>query len=260
MSEFVKINRNGAIYEVTLDRPKANAIDEATSQAMSKAFIEFRDTPEFRVAILTGGGERFFSAGWDLKAAADGESFESDYGEGGFGGFCELPNLNKPVIVAVNGMAVGGGFELAMAADLVVASDTARFWLGEIFVGVIPDAGTMRLPRMLPKLLANELLLTGRRLTALEARDWGLVNAVVPQNDLMNKAREYANTMISAAPLAIGAIKELMQDTNGLSLDNAFAHMRAGKSPTYSQMMASGDAIEGPRAFAEKRAPVWLGK
>lgn len=260
MSECVKINRNGAIFEVTLDRPKANAIDEATSQAMSKAFVEFRDTTEFRVAILTGGGERFFSAGWDLKAAAEGESFESDYGEGGFGGFVELPNLNKPVIVAVNGMAVGGGFELALAADLVVASDTASFWLGEIFVGVIPDAGTVRLPRMLPKLLANELLLTGRRLSADEAQSWGLVNAVVPQTELMNKAREYAETMIAAAPLAIGAIKELMHDMDGLSLEDSFTHMRDGKSPVYKQMMESDDALEGPRAFGEKRDPVWTGK
>jgi len=260
MSEYVKVNRNGPIFEVILDRPKANAIDELTSQAMSKAFVEFRDTPEFRVAILTGGGERFFSAGWDLKAAADGEDFESNYGEGGFGGFCELPNLNKPVIVAVNGMAVGGGFELALAADLVVASDTASFWLGEIFVGVIPDASTIRLPRMLPKLLANELLLTGRRLSAEEAQSWGLVNAVTPQNELMDKAREYAKVIISAAPLAIGAIKELMNDTDGLSINDSFNHMRAGKSPIYTQVIESADALEGPRAFSEKRDPVWQAK
>ncbi len=260
MPETVKIIRNGPIFEVTLDRPKANAIDEKTSQLLSNAFIEFRDTAEFRVAILTGGGERFFSAGWDLKAAADGEGYESDYGEGGFGGFTELPNLNKPVIVAVNGMAVGGGFELAMAADLVVAADTASFWLGEIFVGVIPDAGTVRLPRMLPKFQANELLLTGRRLMADEAQTWGLVNAVVPQVELMNKAREYANTIVTAAPIAIAAIKELVRDTDGLSLESAFSHMRSGKSPYYNKMMESSDAIEGPRAFSEKRDPVWTGK
>ena len=248
MSESLEVVKNGAILEVTLNRPKANAIDMKTSQEMSRVFADFRDDPELRVAILTGSGEKFFSAGWDLSAAADGEGYESDYGEGGFGGFTELPNLNKPVIVAVNGMAVGGGFELALAADLVVAAEHAQFFFGEVFAGVIPDA------------LANEWLMTGKRLSAEEVALWGLVNHVVPLENLMDRSRELANDIIAAAPLAIGAIKEIMRETRGMTAEDGFKFMREGGSPLYKQMLTSEDAEEGPRAFAEKRSPVWKGR
>ncbi|MTI09642.1 enoyl-CoA hydratase-related protein [Curvivirga aplysinae] len=260
MSDAVKVVKNGPILEVTLDRPKANAIDQATSQEMSRVFAEFRDDPEMRVAILTGAGERFFSAGWDLSAAAEGEDYESDYGEGGFGGFCELPNLNKPVIVAVNGMAVGGGFEIALAADMVVAAEHAEFFFGEVFAGVIPDAGTIRVPGNVPHQLANEWLMTGKRLSAEQLSYWGMINYVVPLEQLMDKARELANDICSAAPLAVGAIKELMRDTKGMTTEEGFKFMRDGGSPMYKQMLTSEDAEEGPRAFAEKRDPVWKGK
>ena len=142
----VRVVADGPVLEVTLDRPKANAIDAATSRELSRVFSEFRDDPELRVAILTGAGDRFFCAGWDLNAAAEGEEFEADYGEGGFGGFGELPGLRKPVIAAVNGMAVGGGFEIVLAADLVVAAEHARFWLPEASLGIVPDTGSVRLP------------------------------------------------------------------------------------------------------------------
>ena len=165
----LQVTKNGQILEVVLDRPKANAIDNATSRAMGDLFANFRDDSDLRVAILTGGGERFFSAGWDLNAAADGDPIEGDYGVGGFAGITEMHDLNKPVIAAINGMAVGGGFELALACDLIVAADHAKFFLPEIFVGVLADAGAIRLPKRLPYHVAMEMLLTGRRMDAAEA-------------------------------------------------------------------------------------------
>ncbi|WP_259779704.1 carnitinyl-CoA dehydratase [Aestuariispira ectoiniformans] len=260
MSEKLKVTRNGAVLEVVLNRPKANAIDAETSREMGAVFEEFRDDDSLRVAILTGEGEKFFSAGWDLNAAAEGEDFESDYGVGGFGGFTELRDLNKPVIAAVNGMAVGGGFEIALAADMIVAADHSAFFLPEAFVGVIPDAGTVRLPKILPPAIAREILMTGRRMSAAEAAQWGIVNAVVPADQVMDKARELASSVVSAAPLAIGAIKELMRGTDALSLEAGFEFMRSGGAPLYKRMLESEDAQEGPKAFSEKREPVWKGR
>src|SRR5277367_4061636 len=163
------ITRHGAVLEVVLDVPKANAISAATSRIMGKAFMEFRDDPALRVAIVTGAGEKFFSAGWDLKGAAAGEPPDADYGAGGFGGLQQLPGLNKPVIAAVNGMAVGGGFELALSADMVLAAEHARFALPEIRAGTLADAATLKLPRRIPFHIAMDLLLTGRWMDAKEA-------------------------------------------------------------------------------------------
>lgn len=254
----VSVERRDAVFEVTLDRPKANAIDAATSRELGSAFAEFRDDPEYRVAIFTASGDRFFSAGWDLKAAASGEAFEADYGEGGFGGFAKLPGLDKPVIAAVNGLAVGGGFELVLAADFVVAVDTAEFFFGEVAVGVIPDAGTIRLPRVLPPALAKELLLTGRRMGAEEAMQRGLVNAVCSRDRLMDSARELADRLASAAPLAVSAVLEAIQAVGHLPLREAYRALR--EVPAYQAMLRSEDAREGPRAFAEGRDPVWRGQ
>ena len=260
MNDVLKVTWNGRILEVVLDRPKANAIDNATSRAMGALFAEFRDDPEMRVAIVTGGGERFFSAGWDLNAAAEGDAIAGNYGVGGFAGLTELHDLNKPVIAAVNGLAVGGGFELALSCDLIVAADQAQFFLPEIFVGILADSASFRLPKRLPHHIAMEMLLTGRRMGAEEAVRWGLVNAVVPQADLMAKAREFANLMIEAAPLSLAAVKELVRETAVLSLDACYELMRSGQLAAYEAMLHSEDAIEGPRAFAEKRKPVWQGR
>ena len=251
---------HGPVLEVTLDRPKANAIDAATSREMSRVFAAFRDEPELRVAILTGAGDRFFSAGWDLNAAADGEEFEADYGEGGFGGFGELPGLLKPVICAVNGMAVGGGFEIVLAADLVVAADHARFWLPEASLGIVPDTASVRLPRMLPPVVANEILYTGRRLDAAEALRWGLVNEVVSAEELMSEARALAARVVEAAPLSVAAAKEIGDRTAHLPLPDAFERLRSGEMVAYEAMLDSEDAAEGPRAFTEGRAPRWQGR
>jgi len=254
----VAIEKRGAVVEITLDRPKANAIDAATSRALGAAFIGFRDEPALRVAIVAGAGDRFFSAGWDLKAAAAGDT--TDYGPGGFAGLTELFDLDKPVIAAVNGMAVGGGFELALAADLIVAADTAEFFLPEIRIGIVPDAGgILRLPRRLPRAVAMEMLLTGSRLSASDALRFGLVNRVVTGGELMSTARALAADLATLAPLALRAIKAVTSATETLPVAEGYAMMRSGAVPVYQQMLASEDAKEGPRAFAEKRAPVWQG-
>lgn len=260
MAEPVSAQRNEAVLEITLDRPKANAIDAATSKLLSAQFELLRDDPELRVAILTGAGERFFTAGWDLGAAAAGEEFESDYGPGGFGGFGELPGLTKPVILAVNGMAVGGGFEMAMAADLVVAAEHAQFFLPETAVGIIPDVGTIRLPKLMPHPIAMEILIAGKRLSAAEALQWGIVNRVVPAADLMAAARTLAGQILSGAPLAVAAIIDLINRTRHLSIEDGLALMRSGSIEPYEAMLASEDSREGPQAFVEKRDPEWRGR
>ncbi len=256
----VRTRAADGVLEVILDRPKANAIDAETSQSLGEVFAGFRDDPQLRVAILTGAGERFFSAGWDLGAAAGGEEFEADYGKGGFGGFCELPDRNKPVICAVNGLAVGGGFEIVLAAELVVAADHAEFFLPETGLGIIPDAGAVRLPRALPPVVANEVLYGGRRLNAREAERWGLVNRVATTGELMDEAWALASRIAAAAPLAVEAIMALSRATQGRSVDDAFAHLRSGDLVAYERMLESDDALEGPKAFTEKREPRWQGR
>src|SRR5438552_8172538 len=192
MSSPLIVERRGPVLEVTIDRPKANAIDAATSRIMGETFLKFRDDPELRVAILTGAGEKFFCPGWDLKAAAQGEAPDSDYGVGGFGGLQELPGLDKPVIAAVNGLAFGGGFEIMISADIIIAAEHARFALPEIKSGTLADAATIRLPKRIPYHVAMEMLFTGRWMDAEEALRWGLINHVVPAEQLMERARELA--------------------------------------------------------------------
>jgi crotonobetainyl-CoA hydratase len=259
MSESLTIERAGPLLTVTLARGKANAIDAATSREMSRVFEEFRDDETLRVAILTGAGDRFFSAGWDLTAAAAGEAYESDYGPGGFGGFGELPGLTKPVLLAVNGMAAGGGFEMVLAADLVVAADHAQFLLPEVAHGIIPDVGSVRLPKLLPRPLAKEVLLCGRRLSAQEALQYGIVNRIAPSERVMSAARELALSIAAAAPLAVAAVLDVLRRTDGMSAEAGLALLRSGGVESYERMLASDDAQEGPRAFAEKRRPTWSG-
>jgi crotonobetainyl-CoA hydratase len=256
----ISVRNNDGITEITIDRPKANAIDAAASRRLGEAFAAFRDDPAQRVAILTGAGTRFFTAGWDLKAAAAGEGADSDFGVGGFGGFASLPGLLKPVIAAVNGMAVGGGFEIALSADLMVVADHAEMWLSETRVGVVADAGSIRLPMAIPRAVALELLLTGRRLGAVEAKALGLANRIVPVDAVMDEARALARSIIEGAPLAVAATMELVHASRGMTTAQAHAALAAGRLPAYQAMLASEDVKEGPRAFAEGRAPVWKGR
>ena len=155
--EHVTTRTEGHVFEVTLDRPKANAIDLVTSQRMGKVFQSFRDDPDLRVCIMRTAGEKFFSAGWDLKAAAAGDSVVGDYGIGGFAGLQELRDLNKPVIAAVEGMCVGGGFELALSCDLILATESSSFALPEIRAGTLADAATIKLPKRIPYHVAMDL-------------------------------------------------------------------------------------------------------
>lgn len=254
----IHINRTEHVFEITLDKPKANAIDTTMSMAIYEALTEFDQTPAFRVAIITGTGEKFFSAGWDLTADEDPTS---QYSPGGFAGITEFFNLSKPVICAVNGMAVGGGFELALACDLIVAAEHAQFFLPEANIGLVPDAGgVLRLPKALPKNIAMEMLYTGKRLSAAEAERFGLVNKIVPADQLMAAARELADDVAYAAPLSTKAIKEIVNKTAPLTVEEGFALLKSGKLKHYETFLHSEDIHEGTRAFNEKREPVWKGK
>jgi crotonobetainyl-CoA hydratase len=251
----VRSEVRGHVLELVLDRPKANAIDRATGLELYEAFARLRDDEQLRVAVLTGVGERFFSAGWDLKAAAAGhEDTSTDFGPGGFAGLTEMFDLAKPVIAAVNGLAAGGGFELVLACDLIVAADHAEFLLPELSLGIVPDAGgAQRLPRRLPWFLAMELLLTGRRMGAHEAARRGLVCSVVPGHELVDEARRLADHIASCPPLAVQATKEIIRRGEGLSVERTFAEMAAGRFPAYSRAIAGSEFVEGARAFAQRR-------
>lgn len=256
----IKTERRGHVLEVTLDRPKANAIDLATSRIMGDVFTVFRDDPDLRVALVTAAGEKFFCPGWDLKAAAEGDAVDGDYGVGGFGGLQELRGLNKPVIMAVNGICCGGGLELALSGDIILAADHATFALPEIRSGTVADAASVKLPKRIPYHIAMEMLLTGRWLDAEEAARWGLINRIVPAADLLGEARALADQLAAGPPLVQAAIKEIVREAEAMTFQDAMNRITKSQFETVETLYRSEDQKEGARAFAEKRDPVWKGK
>ena len=255
----IKTSVSNHTLEVKLDRPKANAIDLETSRILGEIFTNFRDDPNLRVAIITGAGEKFFCPGWDLKAAADGDAVDGDYGVGGFGGLQELRGLNKPVIAAVNGICCGGGLEWALSADLILAADHATFALPEIRSGTVADAASIKLPKRIPYHIAMDMLFTGRWLNAEEAARWGLINHIYPAQDLMTEAHKLAELLASGPPLVYAAIKEVIREAEDMKFQEALNKITKSQFESVERLYRSEDQIEGARAFSEKRNPKWKG-
>ena len=258
MDKAVKTKIEGSILEITIDRPKANAIDAKTSIMLGNIFADFRDNPKLKVAIITGGGEKFFSAGWDLKAVNEGEAADADYGVGGFGGLQELPNMNKPIIAAVNGIACGGGFEIMISADIIIAAEHATFALPEINVGVVADAATIKLRRRIPYHVAVEFLMTGRWMDVKEAKHWGLVNEIVKKNDLLKRGWEIADKISKGPNLIYSSIKEVLRETENEKEIPSFKILRSLES--VKKVYGSEDLKEGASSFVKKTDPNWKDK
>lgn len=239
---------------ITINRPEArNAVDLAVASGIAAAVDEFEARPDVHVAILTGSGGTF-SSGLDLKAFARGEI--PVLPGRGFGGLTERPPT-KPLIAAVEGWALAGGFELALTADLIVAARDARFGLPEVKRGLVAGAGgLLRLPKVLPYQLAMQVALTGEPITAETAHRFGLVNLLTEPGSALDAARELAATVAANGPLALLASKQIVAQSVGYTSSDAFAAQRTLVDP----VLASADALEGARAFAEKRSPVWKGE
>jgi len=274
--QYVRYEKKDHIAYLTINRPEVmNAVNPPTAREMGRCWQAFKQDDDAWVAILTGAGERAFSAGMDLRYRADADAAASrEPGTGGqepdaaasgslpnpgFGSMTNPRSFHvwKPVIAAVNGYALGGGLEMALACDIIVAADTAAFGLPEVTRGIVAGAGGMhRLPRQVPLKIAMGYMLTGRHMPAAEAARWGLVNEVVPPGELVAAAERWAREIMECAPLSVRATKQAAMLGLDMSLEEAY-------NTTFEiqkQMQSSEDSREGPRAFAEKRRPVWQGR
>lgn len=271
MTGMIEVTERSGVLEVAMNRAPVNAINLALSNEMYAAFKRLEDSDTLRAGLLysLGNDKNIFSAGWDLKAFAAGESRDVgdgfNLGPGGLGGLPEFFDLYKPVVVAVAGGAIGGGFELALGGDIIVCSDDAYFWLPEMQRGFLPDGGAIqKLHHRIPWNVAMDLILTGRKMYADEAKHWGLVRDVVPAEKLVAHARGIADTIVQGAPLVAGALKEYMRRYGHRSVEESHRAVRnawTGKSdmPLYEKMIQSEDFTEGSLAFSEKRPPKFRG-
>ncbi|ETX15067.1 crotonase [Roseivivax halodurans JCM 10272] len=247
------------VARVTIDRPdRMNAVDQATEAELERVWTEIEGRDDIRCVVLTGAGDKAFSAGADLKSntGLTGLEYWAQANPNGFGGIALRQSLTVPVIARVNGLALGGGFEMVLGADIVIASETAKFGLPEAKVGRLPlDGGMVALQRLIPRNIAAGLMMTGRMLSAAEAAHFGLVNAVAAPDALDAEVDAWVADVLSCAPLSVAAIKETVRSTAHLSPQDARDH----KSEALVSALASEDSEEGVLAFREKRPPVWRG-
>jgi enoyl-CoA hydratase/carnithine racemase len=263
MGQYSKVEIDGRLLIVTINRPEVyNACHPMANQELVEAFDEFHGNPDLWVAIITGAGDKAFCAGNDLKYHAEVQAKTGKrpvHPLKGFGGLTNRHDLDKPVIAAVNGVAMGGGFEIALACDIIVASDKATFALPEPRVGLAAGAGGMqRLSRMIPLKKAMGMMLTGRHVSAKEGYELGFVTEVVPHAELMAAARRWANDILACSPMSVRATKQVvMRSLDTPAIEVAMHNLHY---PAFVAMTRSEDTVEGPKAFAEKRKPNWKGR
>jgi enoyl-CoA hydratase/carnithine racemase len=256
--KFSKVERKGPVTIITISRPEVyNALHIDAHYELNAVFDTFAADPEQWVAIVTGEGDKAFCAGNDLKWQAAGG--KRGWDKGGFGGLTARFDCDKPILAAVNGVAMGGGFEIALACDLIIAAENATFALPEPRVGLAAIAGGLhRLPRQIGLKRAMGMILTGRHVTAREGFELGFVNEVVPTGEALSAAERWAETICKNSPMSIRASKQTIERGLGLSLEQAMTAQH--DFPAVKAMIASEDFVEGPKAFAEKRPPKWQGK